>query len=128
MKGILSLSVLSLFLCVAAVATADKAPTAAATASSPTAAASKPAAPAPESGAKPAGPPKPWKDMSAKERGTYMKDVVAPHMKVAFQQFDGEEYKKFGCETCHGKKAKARKFKMPNPDIFVLPATPAEFK
>jgi hypothetical protein len=48
-------------------------------------------------------------------------------MKAAFQQFDGTEFKKFGCDTCHGKQAKARKFKMPNPDIHALPTNPAAF-
>ena len=80
-----------------------------------------------ESDTKPSGPPQPWKDMTAEQRGKYMKEVVVPKMKVAFQEFDGDEYKKFGCQTCHGKQAKAKKFKMPNPDIFVLPATAAEF-
>ena len=88
--------------------------------------AAAPAAPAP-AGAKPSGPPQPWKEMTAEQRGKYMKDVVTPRMKVVFQQFDGEEFKKFGCDTCHGKKAKARKFKMPNPDIYALPSTPAGF-
>jgi cytochrome c553 len=86
------------------------------------------AAPAPaEGGARPAGPPKPWKDMSAQERGKYMKDVVMPRMRVAFQTFDAEQFKKVGCDTCHGKEGKARKFKMPNPEMYALPTTPAAF-
>jgi hypothetical protein len=86
--------------------------------------------PAAEAGAgagKVSGPPKPWKDMTGPERGKYMKEVVTPKMKTAFQQFDKEEFGKFGCDTCHGKQAKARKFKMPNPDIYALPSTPAGF-
>ena len=42
--------------------------------------------------------------------------------------FDGEEFKKFDCATCHGKDAKARKFKMPSPDIHALPTTPEDFQ
>jgi hypothetical protein len=76
---------------------------------------------------KPAGPPQVWKDMTAEQRGKYMKEVVTPKMKVAFQQFDADAFKKFGCDTCHGKQAKARKFKMPNPDIYALPGTPEAF-
>jgi hypothetical protein len=73
------------------------------------------------------GPPKPWKEMTGPQRAKYMKDVVTPQMKVAFQKFDADEFGKFGCDTCHGKDAKARKFKMPNPDIYALPSTPAGF-
>ena len=86
-----------------------------------------PAPASPEAGGKVTGPPKPWKEMTAAQRGKYMKDVVMPRMQVAFQDFDAEEFKKFGCDTCHGKQAKARKFKMPNPDIYALPATAAGF-
>lgn len=74
-----------------------------------------------------AGPPQPWKEMTAEQRGKYMKEVVTPKMKAAFQAFDRKEFKKFGCDTCHGTDAKARKFKMPNPDIYALPSTPAAF-
>lgn len=83
-------------------------------------------APAAE-GAKPAGPPHPWKDMTSEQKGKYMKEVVVPQMKAAFQKHDGDEYKKFGCGTCHGKDAKAKKFKMPNPDLPQLPANAAGF-
>jgi hypothetical protein len=82
---------------------------------------------APAAEAKPAGPPQPWKDMTPEQKGKYMKEVIVPKMKPAFQAFDADQFKKFGCDTCHGKEAKARKFKMPNPDIFQLPSTPAGF-
>jgi hypothetical protein len=94
-------------------------------------AAEKPAAAAPAAAptadAKPAGPPQPWKDMTGEQKAKYMKEVVVPKMRVTFQQFDPEEFKKVGCDTCHGKDAKARKFKMPNPDLPVLPSSPAGF-
>lgn len=86
-----------------------------------------PAAAPPAAETKPSGPPRPWKEMTPEQRGKYMKDVVLPKMRVTFQQFDSEEFKKVGCDTCHGKDAKGRKFKMPNPDIFALPSTPAGF-
>jgi len=86
------------------------------------------AAPAATAAAKLAGPPKPWKDMTAKERGKYMKTVVTPKMKPVFQAFDGKTFKRFTCETCHGKSPEERKFKMPSPDIHALPGTPEAFK
>jgi hypothetical protein len=92
------------------------------------ASASAPAAPAaPQVNDKVAGPPRPWKDMTAEERGKYMKEVVTPTMRKAFRQFDAHEFAKFGCETCHGDKPKARKFKMPSADLPALPSTPAAF-
>lgn len=94
-----------------------------------TAAPAAPAAPVPaaEPAAKPAGPPQPWKEMTPQQKGKYMKDVVVPTMRPHFQKFDADHFKKFGCDTCHGKEAKARKFKMPNPDIYALPANAAGF-
>lgn len=118
MRATVSLSALLLFTGTTVLASQDKPAAPAA----PSAAAPSAAAPA-----KPSGPPKPWKEMTAQERGKYMKDVVVPHMKPAFQAFDADEFKKFDCATCHGTKAKARKFKMPNPGLPALPATPAGF-
>ncbi len=108
-------------LAIAGLAAADK-PAAPAAAPAARDAAAAPAAPG-----KTAGPPRPWKDMTGEERGKYMKEVVTPQMKVAFQKFDADEFEKFGCDTCHGSKAKARKFKMPAPELYALPATPEGF-
>ncbi len=47
----------------------------------------------------------------------FMRTKVLPPMKVAFQQFDKVKYANFGCKTCHGKNAVARKYKMPNPEL-----------
>jgi hypothetical protein len=89
------------------------------------------AAPAKE-GAAPAkvvGPPEvAWKDMSSEQKAKFMKVVVQPKMKVVFQEFDGKAFAKFNCATCHGKEAKARKFKMPNPEIHALPGTHEAFE
>jgi hypothetical protein len=91
----------------------------------------KAGAEAPKAGAAPeavVGPPAvAWKDMTKQQKGKFMKMVVTPKMKVAFQAFDGDEFKKFDCGTCHGKDAKAKEFKMPNPGMFVLPSTPEGF-
>jgi hypothetical protein len=75
------------------------------------------------------GPPAvAWKDMTKQQRGKYMGKVVMPKMKPLFQAFDPKGFADFNCATCHGAGAKDHSFKMPNPDIFVLPATPAEYQ
>jgi hypothetical protein len=95
-------------------------------------AAPEPAAAAPSAATardKVVGPPEvAWKDMTDQQRARYMKAAVLPKMKVVFQEFDPTLFKKFDCTTCHGKQAKARKFKMPGPDIHPLPPTPAKFE
>jgi len=74
------------------------------------------------------GPPEvKWKDMTKEQRMKFMKAVVNPKMKVTFQAFDPEHFKKFGCATCHGKDAKKNDYKMPNPEIHALPDSPEEF-
>jgi hypothetical protein len=74
------------------------------------------------------GPPETaWKDLTDDQKARYMKMVVVPKMRPVFQEFDADEFKKFNCATCHGKEAKARKFKMPNPEIHALPSTPEAF-
>ncbi|HVZ71645.1 MAG TPA: hypothetical protein VHJ20_04660 [Polyangia bacterium] len=80
-------------------------------------------------GAKVVGPPEvAWKDMTYAQKKAYMKTAVTPKMKEVFQAFDGETFKTFNCETCHGKGAADRKFKMPSPDIKPLPDTPEAFQ
>jgi cytochrome c553 len=76
-------------------------------------------------GAAPAGTA--WKDMTPEQKGKIMKTQVTPKMKAAFQAFDSEHFKVFNCSTCHGKDAKEKKFKMPNPEITPLPSTPEAF-
>jgi|tagenome__1003787_1003787.scaffolds.fasta_scaffold19769349_1 hypothetical protein len=93
----------------------------------PQALAAEPTA-APESTAKVVGPPDvAWKDMSKEQRGRYMKAVVTPKMKLVFQDFDPKLFERFNCATCHGKEAKSRAFKMPNPEIHPLPPTPEAY-
>ena len=78
--------------------------------------------------AKVVGPPEvAWKDMTFAQRKAYMKVAVTPKMKTVFQAFDAEKFKKFNCETCHGKDAVERKFKMPSNEIHPLPSTPEAF-
>jgi hypothetical protein len=81
--------------------------------------------------AKVVGPPEvAWKDLTKEQKMKFMKAVVTPKMKVTFQKFDPKQFEKFNCGTCHGKDAKDREFKMPNPkaDIHALPDNPEEFK
>ncbi len=66
----------------------------------------------------------PWKDgpmafddVPEKLRGRYMKEIVLPAMKPIFQKIDAEKFQKFGCAACHGKDARERHFKMPNPSL-----------
>jgi hypothetical protein len=88
-----------------------------------------PAAAADKDKGKVVGPPEvAWKDMTAEQKGKYMKVVVTPKMKPVFQEFDKKEFAKFNCNTCHGKNPKATKFKMPSPDIDALPGTPEAFQ
>ena len=74
------------------------------------------------------GPPSvAWKDMTKDQRARFMARVVVPKMKPLFQTFDAKRFADFGCATCHGAGAKDHKFKMPNPELFVLPGDRAGF-
>jgi hypothetical protein len=79
--------------------------------------------------AKVVGPPDvAWAKMTYTQRKQYMNKVVTPAMKKVFQEFDAEKFKSFDCQTCHGKDAQQRKYKMPSNDIHPLPGTPAGFQ
>ncbi|MEM9068524.1 MAG: hypothetical protein AAGE52_08455 [Myxococcota bacterium] len=65
-------------------------------------------------------PPGDWEAMSLEERGQYMGQVVLPYFREIFQEYDGERYASFGCQTCHGANMNERNFAMPNPDILPL--------
>jgi hypothetical protein len=75
------------------------------------------------------GPPQvAWAAMTFEQRKAYMKTAVLPKMKGLFVAFDGTRYSNFSCTTCHGDGATNGKFKMPNPKLPKLPATPDGFK
>ncbi len=79
--------------------------------------------------AKSAGPSEvAWKDMNYDQRREFMKKTVMPKMKPIFKDFDRKMFAEFTCETCHGKGASDRKYKMPSPDIHPLPSTPEAFQ
>jgi hypothetical protein len=69
-----------------------------------------------------------WKDMTPEQKGTIMKNEVLPKLGDEFKGLDAKHYAEFNCKTCHGKDAKERNFKMPNPSLPKLPADPAGFK
>jgi hypothetical protein len=137
MKNLLpTLSIFTVIgLATAATHAADPTPAAPAAKAAPPAAPAAPAAPAkapPPAAELPPGvvgpPTTAWKDMTKEQKGKFMKEVVVPKMKPAFQAFDGEEFKKFDCATCHGSKGKARGFKMPSPQIYALPDSKEGFE
>jgi hypothetical protein len=68
-----------------------------------------------------------WKDMNKEQRAKFMRETVVPKMKPLFVAFNGK-YEKFGCGTCHGAGAADKSFKMPNPQLPVLPATAEGFE
>ena len=57
-----------------------------------------------------------------------MKNAVMPKMGAMFHDFDPKKYADAKCGLCHGPGAKEGKFKMPNPGLPKLTATPEGFK
>ncbi len=51
-----------------------------------------------------------------------------PKMGALFHDYDATKYADPKCGLCHGAGAKDGSFKMPNPDLPKLPATPDGFK
>lgn len=90
---------------------AEPAPSPAASAAEPAPSAATPA-PAPEAEKAPD-----WDSLSHEQKLEIMKTKVLPTMKEKFQSFDPKRFAQFSCMTCHGKSAKERQFKMPNPDL-----------
>ena len=96
---------------------------------------------APDAGAAPAasaapvagGPPAPpgpgqWDSWSKDQKKAYMKDAVLPKMGPLFHDYDAKRFAEPKCTICHGAGAKDGSFKMPNPALPKLPATPEGFK
>jgi len=90
------------------------------------------AAPAASSAAPaaPAGPPGPgdWDKWSHDQKLAYMKSTVMGAEKTLFGGFDSSKYGDMKCNMCHGPGAADGSFKMPNPALPKLDATPAGFK
>lgn len=65
--------------------------------------------------------------MTGSQKAVFMEKTVVPKMGPLFTQFDSKDFAKVTCETCHGARAKAGDFKMPNPDLPKL-STADKFK
>ena len=74
------------------------------------------------------GTEKTFAQMSDEERKDFMKKVVLPKVRPAFQKVEPKEFAKMNCATCHGPNARETKFEMPNPKLLKLPSTPAGWK
>jgi hypothetical protein len=95
----------------------------------PAASAAASASAAPAEGGPPAPPgPGEWDKWSKDRKKAYMKDAVLPKMAPLFHDYDAKRFAEAKCTTCHGAGAKDGSFKMPNPGLPKLPATPAGFK
>jgi hypothetical protein len=66
--------------------------------------------------------------MDKKARGKFMREAVVPKMKELFTGHDAKKFEKMNCGTCHGAGAADGSFKMPNPQLPVLPSTPEGFE
>jgi hypothetical protein len=105
---------------------ADAAPAAS---SAPATSAAPAASAAPDAGGASDAPgPGQWDLWSKEQRGAYMKSAVLPKMGPLFHDFDAKSYADPKCTLCHGAGAKDGSFKMPNPALPKLPATPEGFK
>jgi hypothetical protein len=66
------------------------------------------------------GPPMAWASMGFDARKAYMRATVVPAMEPLFLAYDDAYFDDFGCATCHGDDAEARRFAMPNADLRTL--------
>lgn len=64
--------------------------------------------------------PASFDEMNQEQRIEFMTKTVVPSMKPLFQRHDAEEFKDFGCKTCHGPAAADGQFIMPNEELPVL--------
>ncbi|HXN32442.1 MAG TPA: hypothetical protein VN894_11290, partial [Polyangiaceae bacterium] len=92
-----------------------------------------PAASAAPAGSAASGPPEPpgpgqWDSWTKDQKMAYMKSAVMPKMGPLFHDFDAKSFADPKCGLCHGPGAKEGNFKMPNPALPKLVATPEAFK
>ena len=64
--------------------------------------------------------PASFDEMNHDQRIEFMTNTVVPTMAPLFQKHDAEEFKDFGCKTCHGAAAADGSFTMPNDQLPVL--------
>jgi hypothetical protein len=77
-----------------------------------------------------AGPlgPGQWDSLTHDQKLAYMKSTVLPKMGELFHGYDAKRFADPKCVLCHGASAKDGTFRMPNPALPKLPATPEGFK
>ncbi|MEN9580372.1 MAG: hypothetical protein RJA70_3381 [Pseudomonadota bacterium] len=63
-----------------------------------------------------------WAAKNKSQQYGYMAAVVHPEMQKVFASYDDSYAEEFTCETCHGSDAELRDYKMPNDEIYSLPA------
>jgi hypothetical protein len=56
----------------------------------------------------------PWREKTREQRLEWMGLEVLPKMKALFSEYDGERFKEFKCQTCHGTDMELVDFKLPN--------------
>jgi len=59
----------------------------------------------------------PFEQLDHEQQVAFMKQRVMPVMAPLFKNHDAKAYAEFGCHTCHGDRAKAGHFDMPNPKL-----------
>jgi hypothetical protein len=65
----------------------------------------------------------PWEKKSHEEKEQHMKEAVKPTMGKLLTEFDGEEFAKVTCKTCHGESGPSRDWKMPTDELPKLDPT-----
>jgi hypothetical protein len=61
-----------------------------------------------------------WAGMDLEARKKFMREMVVPSMRQAFQDFDSERFAAFGCRTCHGAGVADGSFAMPASEVPTL--------
>ena len=61
-----------------------------------------------------------WSGMDFEARRKFMREMVMPAMRQAFQDFDAVRFASVSCRTCHGAGAMDGSFAMPAADLPVL--------
>ena len=69
-----------------------------------------------------------WRKWTADRKLDHMQAIVLADERTLFAAYDRERFSAMTCKTCHGAGAVDRTFKMPNPSLPALDATPEGFQ
>ncbi|MEM9461034.1 MAG: hypothetical protein AAGF11_43115 [Myxococcota bacterium] len=69
----------------------------------------------------PGAPDIKWADKTFQQRKEWMGIEVLPKTKASFKAYDEAQFKRFGCDTCHGEDGKDNNYAMPTDSIYPLP-------